>query len=293
MKKILFLTSLVALTACQHSNKFSAMGTFEATEITISAESTGRICEFTATEGGEIQANTIVGRIDTIQLGLQKQQLERQLAAIVGSKPNVQKQVKSIKEQIAKQESERNRVRNLLNDGAATQKQLDDIESSISVLQGQLEATLSTLDNNTTSINENANALQLQIAQIDDKIKKCGISSPISGTVLVKYAEVGEFVATGKPLLKVADLSNMILRAYFTSEQLADLQIGTEVPVIADFGGDAQREYIGKISWIAAESEFTPKSIQTKNSRANLVYAVKISVPNDGNLKIGFSGYVK
>ena len=161
------------------------------------------------------------------------------------------------------------------------------------MLQGKLEATLSTLDNNTTSINENANALQLQIAQIDDKIKKCGISSPISGTVLVKYAEVGEFVATGKPLLKVADLSNMILRAYFTSEQLADLQIGTEVPVIADFGGDAQREYTGKITWIAAESEFTPKSIQTKNSRANLVYAVKISVPNDGNLKIGFSGYVK
>lgn len=293
MKQGIIFLSALAMVACNKSSDFAAMGTFEATTITVSAESTGKIEAFSVIEGGEVKANSPVGIIDTIQLGLQRQQLERQFVAIVGSKPNVQKQVKTIREQIAKQEKERTRVQNLLHDGAATQKQLDDIESAIAVLNSQLESTLSTLAGSTTSIEENANAVRLQIAQVSDKIKKCQISSPISGTVLVKYAEAGEFVAPGKPLMKVADLSKMYLRVYYTSEQLADVRIGDTVTVVADFGANAQREYSGIISWIAAESEFTPKSIQTKESRANLVYAAKISVANDGYLKIGLSGYVK
>ena len=180
----------------------------------------------------------------------------------------------------------------MLNDGAATQKQYDDIETQIRILDSQLFATLSTLDKNTSTINSNAEALEAQIAALADRIVKCRIASPIDGTVLVKYAEAGELAAIGKPLMKIADLDNMYLRAYFTSNQLSNLELGNEVTVTADFGGDERYDYVGRITWISPESEFTPKSIQTKDSRANLVYAVKIAVKNDGRLKIGLSGNV-
>ena len=181
----------------------------------------------------------------------------------------------------------------MLREGAATQKQYDDIEAQINILEGELSAALSTLENNTSSISENAASLEAQIAALDDRISKCRISSPVTGTVLVKYAHEGELATTGKPLMKIANLENIYLRAYFTSDQLAQFNIGDEVSVIADFGGDQQYNYQGKIAWISDESEFTPKSIQTKDSRANLVYAVKIAVKNDGRLKIGLAGEVK
>ena len=215
------------------------------------------------------------------------------MASARSSRPDVRKQATALREQIAQQQTERRRVENLLKDGAATTKQLDDIDAQLKILQGQLDALLSTLHNNLASIDENSSAIELQIAQIEDRMSKCRIVSPVGGTVLAKYAEAGELAAVGRPLMKVADLGQVYLRAYFTSEQLSSLRLGQQVTVTADFGGDERIDYPGRINWIASESEFTPKSIQTRNSRANLVYAVKIAVKNDGRLKLGLYGEVK
>lgn len=278
--------------ACGSESEFDAQGTFEATEVVISAEANGRIIYFDAEEGTSVVAGEELGAIDSVQLHLQRKQLEAQQSALLGSRPDVKKQVASLREQIAKQKSELRRVENMLRDGAATQKQYDDIEAQIKILEGQLEATLSTLDKNTATINSNSAALEAQIAALDDRIAKCRIVSPVNGTVVVKYAEAGELATIGKPLMKIADLDKIFLRAYFTSDQLAEVNIGDEVTVVADFGGDERYDYTGRIAWISPESEFTPKTIQTKDSRANLVYAVKIAVENDGRLKIGLAGEV-
>lgn len=278
--------------ACGSESEFDAQGTFEATEVVISAEANGRIIYFDAEEGTSVVAGEELGAIDSVQLHLQRKQLEAQQSALLGSRPDVKKQVASLREQIEKQKSELRRVENMLRDGAATQKQYDDIEAQIKILEGQLEATLSTLDKNTATINSNSAALEAQIAALDDRIAKCRIVSPVNGTVVVKYAEAGELATIGKPLMKIADLDKIFLRAYFTSDQLAEVNIGDEVTVVADFGGDERYDYTGRIAWISPESEFTPKTIQTKDSRANLVYAVKIAVENDGRLKIGLAGEV-
>ena len=286
------LLSVLAV-GCGNRDDFDATGTFEATEVTVSAEANGRILCFDVEEGDSVEAAVPVGAIDTVQLYLQKLQLERQVASARSSRPDVRKQATALREQIAQQQTERRRVENLLKDGAATTKQLDDIDAQLKILQGQLDALLSTLHNNLASIDENSSAIELQIAQIEDRLSKCRIVSPVGGTVLAKYAEAGELAAVGRPLMKVADLGQVYLRAYFTSEQLSSLRLGQQVTVTADFGGDERIDYPGRITWIASESEFTPKSIQTRNSRANLVYAVKIAVKNDGRLKLGLYGEVK
>ena len=291
MKRSTMYLLLLILAGCR-SESFDATGTFEATEVTVSAEASGRILAFNVNGGDRIEQGQTVGTIDTVQLYLQKMQLERQIASVRSNRPDISKQVTALQEQIAQQETERTRVKRLLDDGAATTKQLDDIDASLKILNGQLEATLSTLRNNTASIDENSSSIKLQIAQVEDRLAKCRIVSPVTGTVLAKYAETGELASTGRPLMKVADLDHIYLRAYFTSEQLAALQLGQEVTVTADFGADEQYEYPGHIIWIASESEFTPKNIQTRNTRANLVYAVKIAVENDGRLKIGLYGEV-
>ena len=292
MKRSTMYLLLLILAGCSRSESFDATGTFEATEVTVSAEASGRILAFNVNEGDRIAQGQTVGTIDTVQLYLQKMQLERQIASVRSNRPDISKQVTALREQIAQQEAERTRIKRLLDDGAATTKQLDDIDASLKILNGQLEATLSTLRNNTASIDENSSSIELQIAQVEDRLAKCRIVSPVTGTVLAKYAETGELASTGRPLMKVADLDHIYLRAYFTSEQLAALQLGQEVTVTADFGADEQYEYPGHIIWIASESEFTPKNIQTRNTRANLVYAVKIAVENDGRLKIGLYGEV-
>ena len=286
------LLSLLVV-GCGNRDDFDATGTFEATEVTVSAEANGRILCFDVEEGDSVEAAVPVGAIDTVQLYLQKLQLERQVASARSSRPDVRKQATALREQIAQQQTERRRVENLLKDGAATTKQLDDIDAQLKILQGQLDALLSTLHNNLASIDENSSAIELQIAQIEDRMSKCRIVSPVGGTVLAKYAEAGELAAVGRPLMKVADLGQVYLRAYVTSEQLSSLRLGQQVTVTADFGGDERIDYPGRITWIASESEFTPKSIQTRNSRANLVYAVKIAVKNDGRLKLGLYGEVK
>lgn len=281
------------MVSCGEKSEFDAQGTFEATEVIVSSEANGRIISFNIEEGNMVDANTIIGTIDSVQLYLQRKQLEAQQSALLTSRPDIKKQVSSLKEEIAKQKVELKRIGNMLRDGATTQKQYDDIEAHIRILEGKLDATLSTLTKNASTIDDNSAALEAQISALDDRIEKCKIVSPINGTVLVKYAEAGELATVGKPLMKVADLENIYLRAYFTSNQLADIKLGDNVTVIADFGEDNRYEYEGKITWISAESEFTPKTIQTKESRSNLVYAVKIAVKNDGRIKIGLSGEVK
>lgn len=292
MKKVIYIAMALLAISCTKEAEFDAQGTFEATEVVVSSEATGRILNFDIEEGMAIAANQTVGTIDSLQLHLQRKQLVAQQSALLASRPDVKKQVAALREQIAKQKTELRRVDNMLRDGAATQKQKDDIEAQIKILEGQLEAQLSTLDKNTSTINGNSVVLEAQIAALDDRISKCSIISPVGGTVLVKYAEAGELASAGKPLMKIADLKNIYLRAYFTSDQLANVKLGDEVKVVADFGGTERYDYTGRVAWISSESEFTPKTIQTKDSRANLVYAVKIAVENDGRLKIGLAGEV-
>ena len=292
MKRIVYIAAVVLAASCGTEAEFDAQGTFEATEVVVSSEATGRILNFEVEEGMAVEANQMVGAIDSVQLHLQRKQLVAQQSALLGSRPDVEKQVAALREQITKQNEELRRVENMLKDGAATKKQKDDIEAQIKILESQLDAMLSTLDKNTSTINNNSAALEAQIAALDDRISKCRIISPVGGTVLVKYAEAGELASVGKPLMKIADLDNIYLRAYFTSDQLAKVNLGDEVKVVADFGGEERYDYTGRVAWISSESEFTPKTIQTKDSRANLVYAVKIAVENDGRLKIGLAGEV-
>ena len=292
MKRIVYIAAAMLAASCGTEAEFDAQGTFEATEVVVSSEATGRILNFEVEEGMAVEANQMVGAIDSVQLHLQRKQLVAQQSALLGSRPDVKKQVAALREQIAKQNEELRRVENMLKDGAATKKQKDDIEAQIKILESQLDATLSTLDKNTSTINNNSAALEAQIAALDDRISKCRVISPVGGTVLVKYAEAGELATVGKPLMKIADLDNIYLRAYFTSDQLAKVNLGDEVKVVADFGGEERYDYTGRVAWISSESEFTPKTIQTKDSRANLVYAVKIAVENDGRLKIGLAGEV-
>ena len=284
--------AVLALVACSSDAEEYASGTFEATEVTVSAEASGRILAFDLEEGDIIEGGQLLGAVDSIQLHLQKLQLERQRASVQSGRPDEGKQVAALRSQIAQAEREKARIEGLLKDGAATQKSLDDVNAQISILQAQLAASQSSLRSSAAAVDEHSSALELQIAQVEDLLGKCRIVSPVRGTVLARYARAGEMTAPGKPLFKVADLDTLYLRAYFTSDQLPDIRIGQEVTVRADFGADRQFDYPGRITWIASESEFTPKTIQTKDSRANLVYAVKIAVPNDGRLKIGLSGSV-
>lgn len=293
MKRIVYIVAAMLAVSCGTEAKFDAQGTFEATEVIISSEAAGRILSFDIEEGMAINADEPLAVIDSVQLHLQRSQLEAQLSALLNSRPDVQTQVASLREQIATLKVEQRRIENMLRDGAATEKQKDDVDAQIRILESQLSATLSTLNTNTSTINSNAEAIRVQILALDDRIAKCRAVSPISGTVLVKYAQEGELATVGKPLVKIADLGNIYLRAYFTSDQLASIKLGDEVTVTADFGGEERYDYVGRIAWISAESEFTPKTIQTKDSRANLVYAVKIAVENDGRLKIGLAGEVK
>lgn len=293
MKRIVCMAAAALAVSCGAEAEFDAQGSFEATEVVVSAEAAGRILRLDAEEGTAVEPGVTIGQIDTLQLDLQRRQLLAQQAALLASRPDIRAQAAALREQIAKQERELTRVQNLLRDGAATPKQRDDIEAQLRILRSQLSATLSSLDKSTVTIDGNAAVVEAQIAALDDRIARCRIASPIAGVVLTKYAEAGELAAVGKPLLKVADLERLYLRAYFTSEQLASIRLGDRVTVTADFGGDQRYDYEGRIAWISPESEFTPKTIQTRDSRAHLVYAAKIAVRNDGRLKIGLTGEVR
>lgn len=294
MKKIVFLSALFCtLISCQNNKKYDATGIFEATTVTVSSETNGKLISFTVEEGDSVTMGQQVGLVDTTLLSLQQKQLMSQQSAVEKSSPDIAAQVAALRTQIAHQQNECDRIARLLAGGAATMKQSDDANAQLATLRGQLEGLLSTLDKDRSSITESASALQYQREQIEEQIRKSNIVAPITGTILQKYAEQGEYATPGRPLFKMANLDNIYLRSYFTASQLANITIGQEVTVIADFGGDEQYEYPGKIIWIAQESEFTPKSIQTQDTRANLVYAVKIAVSNDGRLKLGQYGEVR
>lgn len=294
MKKSLNLIAMALLiTACNKTPDYDATGIFEATTVTVSSETTGKILSLDISEGDSIKNGQTIAVIDTTMLVLQQKQLNSQKMSVENSSPDIVAQVSSLRAQIAHQRHECERLGRLLADGATTQKQYDDAQSQLKVLQAQLDALTSSLSNNRNSISDNAVALQYQQEQLEEQIEKSTVKSPLTGTVLIKYAEQGEFATPGKPICKIANLNDIYLRSYFTVSQLSDIHIGQEVTVIADFGGDKQYEYPGTITWIAQESEFTPKSIQSKDSRANLVYAVKIAVKNDGRLKLGQYGEVR
>ena len=292
--KTSFIFPLALLAAaCQSQTEYNATGTFESTEIIVSAENSGKLFYLNAEEGMWFTSGTEVGLIDTVQPYLRKLQLEANMQSVNSQRPDIQKQIAAIQEQIATSRREQKRTQNLLKANAANQKELDDWSAQIAVLQSQLEAQTSSLENNTASLTAQGKSIAVQLAQAEDNLRKCHIITPIDGMILAKYAEPGEFVSAGKPLFKIADMKHLFLRAYVTSSQLADITLGDSVTVFADFGDDIKFEYEGKITWIADEAEFTPKTILTDDERANQVYAVKIAVLNDGKIKLGMYGEVR
>lgn len=268
-----------------------ATGVFEATEIIVSAESSGKLLSFTIKEGDELKKGQSSGQIDSTQLYLNKLQVEASKAALLSSRPNIQSQLNATEREIEKLEFEKKRIEKLLEGDVATQKQLDDINAQLDVAKAHLKAQKTGLKINTEAIDAQSYALDAQIDQINDQLSRSSIISPIDGTVLVKYAEEGELTGMGKPLFKMANLNSMVLQAYLTSDQLVKIKLGQKVKVLAEFGEEENREYEGTISWISSKAEFTPKTIQTQDERANLVYAIKVEVPNsDDMLKIGMYG---
>ena len=275
--------TLMMLSACGNGTPdYDATGTFEATEVIVSAEAAGKLLRLEVEEGTKLEAGEEIGLVDTVQLYLKKLQLEASMKSVENQRPDLAKQIAATKQQIVTAERERKRVENLLAAGAANQK-----------LERQLVAQESSLRNSTNSLTEQGNSVAIQVAQVEDQLAKCHVQSPIAGIVLAKYAEAGELAAIGKPLFKVGEVDRMYLRAYITSEQLSQVKLGDQVTVYADYGNSEQKAYPGEVTWISDRSEFTPKTILTKNERANLVYAVKIAVKNDGALKIGMYGGVK
>ena len=282
------------MAACGGNEKeYDATGTFEATETTVFAEQNGTLLTFSVNEGDNIEANLEVGLIDTTQTWLKIQQLDATKKVYQSQKPDMERQIAATRQQLAKARLDEQRYRELVADGAAPSKMLDDAASQVKVLQRQLDAQISAFNTQISTLNSQITSTDVQKDQLFDQLRKCHIVTPTKGTVLEKYVERGEFVSTGKPLFKIADTENMHLRAYVTSAQLQHIKLGQQVKVFADYGDNQRKEYEGTISWISSRSEFTPKTILTDDERADLVYAVKVAVKNDGFIKIGMYGEVK
>jgi HlyD family secretion protein len=310
MRKFLTIISAVlvlSLSACKNgSNHFDASGTFETDEVIVSSELSGKILSLTAEEGQFLQKDTVVGQVDATGISLQKEQVEANIQALNEKTTDVSPQVKLLENQLAVQLSQLNnllqeqeRIQNLLKQDAATGKQSDDIKAQVDVARKNLAVTqqqINVLKNNVATQNRSilseGKPLQKRVAQLQDQLIRANIVNPVSGTVITKYAEEGEFTTAGKALYKVADLSTMTLRAYVTGAQLSQIKLGQAVKVMVDDGNKKYKELAGTITWIADKAEFTPKTIQTKDERANLVYAIKVKVKNDGYLKIGMYGEV-
>ena len=295
MKKIFALAGvMLMMAACGNKEKeYDATGTFEATETTVYAEQNGALLTFNVNEGEVLEAGHEVGLIDTTQTWLKIQQLGATKQVYQSQKPDMQRQIAVTRQQLVKARQEEQRYKELVADGAAPSKMLDDARSQVMVLQRQLDAQISSLTTSTRALDKQSAATDVQVNQLRDILRKCHIMTPTKGTVLEKYVERGEFVAAGKPLFKIADTENMFMRAYVTSAQLKDIKLGQKVKVFADYGDGQKKTYDGTISWISSRSEFTPKTILTEDERADLVYAVKIAIKNDGFVKIGMYGEVK
>ena len=298
MKKTLTYSSLLvlalAITSCGKGNKaYDASGVFESTEVTVSAEGNGKIMSLDLQEGDRLEAGAVVGCIDTVQLYLSKIQLEASRRAVGSGRLNISRQIAALESQIAKQRQELDRFTKLEQAGASNRKQVEDIQAQLDILERQLAAQKESLQNTNSNVSGQADALEAQVMQLEDKIHKCVITSPVSGTILAKYSEEGELAVQGRALFKVADLDHIRLRAYITADQLTNVKLGQAVKVYADQCTSGRKEYDGTLIWISDKAEFTPKTIQTRDERANLVYAVKIAVKNDGLIKLGMYGEVK
>ena len=283
MKQLFTFLILINLVACNKNNdKADGYGNFEATEVTISAEASGKIEYLNLEEGAIVAPNTQVGLIDTIQLYLSKQQLIASKNTIASKSGNVLSQTAVLNEQLKTTLIEQKRIQNMFAENAATKRQVDEINGKVNVLNEQIKS----IKTQEAPISNEQKSFDVQIEKINDQIQKCKITSPFQGTVLAKYSEENEITNFGKPLYKLADLTTMTLRVYISEKQLNQIKVGQKVTVKIDTQED-MKSYPGTISWIASSAEFTPKIIQTKEERANLVYAVKVNVKNDGSLKIG------
>jgi HlyD family secretion protein len=283
-----------AMASCGNTeNEFDATGTFEAVETIVPAQANGIIKEFKIEEGQDLNAGQVIGYIDTMQLSLKKKQLEAQISAVLSKKPNVSTETAALHEDLKQAKREKQRLENLVKADAATQKQLDDAGTHVDVVQKKIAALQTSLAHSTSSLSGEALALKAQIDQINDQLAKSNIINEVNGNVIEKYAEVNEMASNGKALYKIADLSTITLRVYITGGQLAKIKTGQKVKVFVDADAGNYKNYVGTIEWISNKAEFTPKTIQTKEERANLVYAVKIKVKNDGMLKIGMYGEIK
>ena len=311
MKNLVFgitaIASLLIISCNRSESDFDASGTFEADETIVSSEMPGKILSFNVEEGMRLPKDSIVGSVDATNIDLQQQQVEASIHALNEKTANVNPQVELLQNQLAVQQSqldnllhERTRIENLLKSDAATPKQLDDINSQIDVVkksmavtQQQINVKKNDIATQNRSILSEAEPLKKRVAQLEDQQQRANIVNPVTGTVITKYAEAGEITSSGKALYKIADLSELNLRAYVTGVQLPVIKLGQQVKVMIDQGEKKYKEYTGNIIWISDKAEFTPKTIQTKEERANLVYAIKVKVKNDGYLKIGMYGEVK
>lgn len=288
------MSTALLLTACtKQAAEYDATGTFEATEVTVCAESAGILLRFTSVEGQPLTAGDEVALVDTTQIVLQMAQLRATQMVYDSQQPNHRKQVAALRERLAAAQREQKRYEELVADGAAPRKMLDDATTQADVLHREIDALESSLGTQTATLRSQREAAEAQIKILADRLDKCRVMAPRDGIVLETYAEPGEYVTTGKPLLTMADTDEMYLRAYVTTGQLERLHLGQKVTVYADYGNGQRKEYPGTLAWISQRSEFTPKTILTDDERADLVYATKIRVRNDGLLKIGMYGEVK
>lgn len=295
MKKGLFIIALAILVAgCKSGNDgLVGSGSFEATEVLVSSEANGRVLAWDIEEGSVLKAGQQVGLIDTTQLYLQKEALLRSGKGVRAARPNVTTQTKAIEVQLEDLRAQKVRTARLLEAGVATRKQLDDIETGIAALESQLAASRSTLSNSNAQISAQSSAIDVQVSQVDDLIARSVVRSPIDGTVTATYINRGELAGQGRPLFRVANLSEMYLRAYVQGDKLGKLKLGDTLEVQVDGAEGEKRLYDGVITWISNVAEFTPKTVQTEDERSNLVYAIKVKVANDGYLRIGMYGEVK
>ncbi len=290
----LIIIPALILTACGHGKDGSdAYGNFEATEVTISADGNGQLVNFNLDEGDDLKPGEQVGQIDTLQLFYRKQQLEASIGALYAKTISIPTQINVLKEKKKVLEVDKNRIVNLLRDSAATQKQYDDVQGQIDINDKDLAANEERLLVSNSGLVSEVKPLHAQIDQIKDQIRRCKIVNPILGTVLAKYAEAYEMTSIGKPLYKIADLTVVYLRDTVSRDQLDNIKIGQKVSVLIDKDKNTFHTYSGEITWISDKSEFTPKIVQTKEERVNLVYAIKVKVQNDGKIKIGMPGEVK
>ena len=295
MKSIFYFLSaaLLSVSCNRVDDSFDASGTFEADEVIVSAEVTGTLQALAVEEGAVVEEGQPLGWIDSTQLYLKKKQLLAQVDAILSRRPDIATQLAAYRIQLETAERELARAESLLRADAATQKQVDDARAQVAVIRRQMNAHRSSLDVSSRALVSETLPLSAQVEQLDDQLRRCRLTNPMRGTILEQYAQPHELVTAGKPLYKIADIASLQLRAYITGTQLPGIKLNQVVTVFADNGEGGSREYPGTVTWISSKAEFTPKTIQTRDERADLVYAVKVNVRNDGYLKIGMYGEVK